>query len=117
MADDPKTKNVIIYEELRQGIIKGQLKPGQRPVIRDACERWPSVFSYVSERAMRSFAEHEDIIAALSYTDIEKKEGLMRKQKERTYNSLKNYMLQSALPFEAKRLASKLRRPVGQILR
>jgi len=34
-----KTKNVAVYNKLRQGIIKGKLKPGQKVVMaeRDPC--------------------------------------------------------------------------------
>ena len=28
-----KTKNVAVYDKLRQGIIKGKLKPGQKVVM------------------------------------------------------------------------------------
>jgi DNA-binding GntR family transcriptional regulator len=35
MAIASKTKNVAVYNKLRQGIIKGKLKPGQKVVMAD----------------------------------------------------------------------------------
>ena len=34
-----KTKNVAVYEKLRQDIIKGRLKPGQRVVMGDLAKK------------------------------------------------------------------------------
>ena len=58
----------------------------------DTFERWPSVFSYVPERALASVEEHQRIIQALQTRDQELTEELIKKQKERTMEALKKYI-------------------------
>ena len=60
----------------------------------DAFERWPSIFSYVPERAASAIHEHEQIIEALSTADIDRADSLMKEQKKNTMKALQNYMLQ-----------------------
>ncbi len=60
----------------------------------DAFERWPSIFSYVPERAATAIAEHEEIIEALSTVDVDRADNLMKEQKKNTMNALQSYMVQ-----------------------
>jgi len=61
----------------------------------DTFERWPSVFSYVPERAAASVEEHKKIIQALRAGDMEQADRLIKEQKERTLEALQKYMAQS----------------------
>jgi DNA-binding GntR family transcriptional regulator len=61
----------------------------------DTFERWPSVFSYVPERAAASVEEHKKIIQALRERDMEQADRLIKEQKERTMEALQKYMAQS----------------------
>ena len=61
----------------------------------DTFERWPSVFSYVPERAAASMEEHKKIIQALRERDMEQADRLIKEQKERTLEALQKYMAQS----------------------
>lgn len=60
----------------------------------DTFERWPSVFSYVPERAAASVAEHKKIIQALREGDRDQADRLIKEQKERTMQALQEYMAQ-----------------------
>lgn len=60
----------------------------------DAFERWPSIFSYVPERAASAIEEHEQIIEALLTSDIDAADSLMKEQKKNTMKALQNYTLQ-----------------------
>jgi DNA-binding GntR family transcriptional regulator len=55
-------------------------------------QRWPSVFSYVPERALASVEEHKRIIEALRTKDQELTDELVKRQKERTMEALKQYI-------------------------
>jgi DNA-binding GntR family transcriptional regulator len=61
----------------------------------DTFERWPSVFSYVPERAAASVEEHQKIIQALRTGDTDQADLLIKEQKERTLKALQKYMAQS----------------------
>jgi DNA-binding GntR family transcriptional regulator len=61
----------------------------------DTFERWPSVFSYVPERAAASVEEHKKIIQALRARDMDQADRLIKEQKERTLEALQKYMAQS----------------------
>jgi DNA-binding GntR family transcriptional regulator len=61
----------------------------------DTFERWPSVFSYVPERAAASVEEHKKIIQALRMRDTDQADQLIKEQKERTLKALQKYMAQS----------------------
>ena len=61
----------------------------------DTFERWPSVFSYVPERAAASVEEHKKIIQALQTRDTDQADQLIKEQKERTLKALQKYMAQS----------------------
>ena len=61
----------------------------------DTFERWPSVFSYVPERAAASVQEHKKIIQALLARDMDQADRLIKEQKERTMEALQKYMAQS----------------------
>jgi DNA-binding GntR family transcriptional regulator len=61
----------------------------------DTFERWPSVFSYVPERALAAVAEHKKIIEVLTMKDRDQAELLIKKQKERTMEALQKYLAQS----------------------
>jgi DNA-binding GntR family transcriptional regulator len=61
----------------------------------DTFERWPSVFSYVPERAAASVEEHKNIIQALRAGDMDQADRLIKEQKERTMEALQKYMAQS----------------------
>jgi DNA-binding GntR family transcriptional regulator len=52
-----KTKNVAVYEKLRQDIIKGRLKPGQRVVMGDLAKRVGSSETPVREAIRRLESE------------------------------------------------------------
>jgi DNA-binding GntR family transcriptional regulator len=58
----------------------------------DTFERWPSVFSYVPERALASVEEHKRIIEALRTKNQDLTDQLVKKQKERTMEALKKYI-------------------------
>jgi len=60
----------------------------------DTFERWPSVFSYVPERAAASVEEHTKIIQALREKDTDQADQLIKEQKERTMEALQKYMAQ-----------------------
>lgn len=60
----------------------------------DTYERWPSVFSYVPERAAASVEEHKKIIQALRNGDMAQADRLIKEQKERTMEALQIYMEQ-----------------------
>lgn len=59
----------------------------------DAFERWPSIFSFVPERAASAIAEHEKIIDALSTSNVDQADKLMKEQKTNTLKALQNYMV------------------------
>jgi DNA-binding GntR family transcriptional regulator len=61
----------------------------------DTFERWPSVFSYVPERAIAAVEEHKKIMQALRARDMDQADRLIREQKERTMEALQKYMAQS----------------------
>ncbi len=52
-----KTKNVAVYEKLRQDIIKGRLKPGQRVVMGDLAKKVGSSETPVREAIRRLESE------------------------------------------------------------
>lgn len=58
----------------------------------DTFQRWPSVFSYVPERALASVEEHKRIIEALRTKDQDLTDELVKRQKERTLEALKKYI-------------------------
>lgn len=58
-------------------------------------ERWPSVFSYVPERAAASVEEHKKIIQALRTRDSDLADQLIKEQKERTLQALQRYIAQN----------------------
>ena len=60
----------------------------------DAFERWPSIFSFVPERAASAVLEHEEIIAALSSADVDRADSLVKEQKKNTLKALQSYMVQ-----------------------
>lgn len=60
----------------------------------DAFERWPSIFSYVPERAISAIREHEKILEALETGDVDQADNLMKEQKKNTLRALQNYMVQ-----------------------
>jgi DNA-binding GntR family transcriptional regulator len=62
----------------------------------DTFERWPSVFSYVPERALAAVEEHKKIIEVLTLKDQDQADRLIKEQKERTMEALQKYMAQSA---------------------
>ncbi|OIP93523.1 MAG: hypothetical protein CO013_06535 [Syntrophobacterales bacterium CG_4_8_14_3_um_filter_58_8] len=61
----------------------------------DTFERWPSVFSYVPERAIAAVEEHKKIMQALQARDMDQADRLIKEQKERTLEALQKYMAQS----------------------
>ena len=61
----------------------------------DTFERWPSVFSYVPERAIAAVEEHKKIMQALRARDMDQADRLIKEQKERTMEALQKYMAQS----------------------
>jgi DNA-binding GntR family transcriptional regulator len=58
----------------------------------DAFERWPSIFSFVPDRAERAIQEHEQIIEALETADVDKADNLMKEQKKKSLEALQRYM-------------------------
>lgn len=60
----------------------------------DAFERWPSIFSFVPERAKTAIQEHEQIIEALETADVDKADNLMKEQKKKSLEALQSYMVQ-----------------------
>ncbi len=60
----------------------------------DAFERWPSVFTYIPERALSALKEHEQIIEALEKADVDRADTLMKEQKKRSLEALQKYMVQ-----------------------
>lgn len=60
----------------------------------DAFERWPSIFSFVPERAASAIREHEQIIEALLTADVDRADSLMKEQKKNTLKALQSYMVQ-----------------------
>jgi len=60
----------------------------------DTFERWPSVFSYVPERAAAAVEEHKEIIKALRAGDADQADRLIKEQKERTMEALQKYIAQ-----------------------
>ena len=64
----------------------------------DTFERWPSVFSYVPERAAASVEEHKKIIEALRMRDMERADALMKEQKERALKALQDYVGRAGQP-------------------
>jgi DNA-binding GntR family transcriptional regulator len=64
----------------------------------EAFDRWPSVFSYVPQRAAASVAEHDKIIGALTQGNLERADELVKDQKERAFKALQDYMAQTDSP-------------------
>ena len=60
----------------------------------DAFERWPSVFTYIPERAASALVEHEQIIEALEKADVDQADDLMKEQKRKSLEALQQYMAQ-----------------------
>jgi DNA-binding GntR family transcriptional regulator len=60
----------------------------------DAFERWPSVFTYIPERAADAVREHEQIIEALETADVDRADNLMKEQKKKSLEALQHYMVQ-----------------------
>ena len=60
----------------------------------DAFERWPSVFTYIPERAASAIREHEQIIEALQTADVDRADDLMKEQKKKSLEALQKYMVQ-----------------------
>ncbi len=60
----------------------------------DAFERWPSVFTYIPERATSAISEHEQIIEALETADVDRADDLMKEQKKKSLEALQQYMVQ-----------------------
>jgi DNA-binding GntR family transcriptional regulator len=60
----------------------------------DAFERWPSVFTYIPERAAAALIEHEQIIEALEKADVDRADDLMKEQKKKSLKALQHYMVQ-----------------------
>ena len=60
----------------------------------DAFERWPSVFTYIPERAASAIREHEQIIEALESADVDRADDLMKEQKKKSLEALQQYMVQ-----------------------
>jgi len=59
----------------------------------DAFERWPSIFTYVPERAASALKEHEQIIEALETSDVDRADDLMKEQKKKSLEALQEYMV------------------------
>lgn len=57
MPKGSKTKNVLVYEKLRQGIVKGTLKPGQRLVMADLAKSFSASETPVREAIRRLESE------------------------------------------------------------
>lgn len=79
----------------------------------EAFDRWPSIFSYVPERAAASVAEHERIIAALAAGDMVQADDLMKEQKERALKALQDYMARTDSPAGA--TAGRRKHPAGRL--
>lgn len=62
----------------------------------DAFERWPSIFTYIPERAASAIKEHEKIIAALEAADIDRADDLMKEQKKKSLEALQEYMVRQS---------------------
>ena len=62
----------------------------------DAFERWPSIFTYIPERADSAIREHEQIIEALETADVDRADDLMKEQKKKSLEALQKYMVQSS---------------------
>lgn len=60
----------------------------------DAFERWPSIFTYIPERAAAAIKEHEQIIEALQTADVDRADDLMKEQKKKSLEALQKYMVQ-----------------------
>jgi DNA-binding GntR family transcriptional regulator len=60
----------------------------------DAFERWPSVFTYIPERAASAIREHEQIIEALQTADVDRADDLMKEQKKKSLEALQKFMVQ-----------------------
>ena len=60
----------------------------------EAFERWPSVFTYIPERAADAIREHEQIIEALESADVDRADDLMKEQKKKSLEALQQYMVQ-----------------------
>ena len=60
----------------------------------DAFERWPSIFTYIPERAEAAIREHEQIIEALETADVDRADDLMKEQKKKSLEALQRYMVQ-----------------------
>ena len=60
----------------------------------EAFERWPSVFTYIPERAASAIREHEQIIEALESADVDRADDLMKEQKKKSLEALQQYMVQ-----------------------
>ena len=59
----------------------------------DAFERWPSIFTYIPERAASAIQEHEQIIEALETADVDRADDLMKEQKKKSLEALQKYMV------------------------
>lgn len=60
----------------------------------DAFERWPSVFTFIPDRAAAAIREHDQIIEALETADIDRADDLMKEQKKKSLEALQHYMVQ-----------------------
>ena len=60
----------------------------------DAFERWPSIFTYIPERATSALIEHEQIIEALEKADVDRADDLMKEQKKKSLEALQQYMVE-----------------------
>lgn len=62
----------------------------------DSFERWPSVFTYIPERAATAIREHEQIIEALENADADQADDLVKEQKKKSLEALQKYMVQKS---------------------
>ena len=53
MKPKGKTKNLLVYEKLRQGIIKGTLKPGQKLVMAALAKKYKTSETPIREAIRR----------------------------------------------------------------
>lgn len=60
----------------------------------DAFERWPSVFTFIPDRAAAAIREHDQIIEALETADIDRADDLVKEQKKKSLEALQQYMVQ-----------------------
>jgi len=60
----------------------------------DSFERWPSIFSFVPERAETAIREHEQIIEALVTRNVDRADTLMKEQKKNAFKALQDYTVQ-----------------------